>query len=615
MTTQTALGDCGSWVVDPDNGQLYGNLVARCPSLIQTYFLPAGDVLASISASFDGADIQLSFDITVVTSAPTLLDARAELLTSSSGLPVLNEAWTFTKAAPLHAGDSASWTRVTRVKTETSRGSLRKAIQRQRRARGAITCQYQDLSRNQRGQIDMLLFDKNSEEPYYEWTYVYVDKIEKDVHRKLRVIGYETASITIVIEGTPRTQSASQGKKSVNQSHSSKKIVDLSQPSTSFDQGNPARIKDGPPFVAKTTSETDEKLPLRRLSNVLLERVDVRKGQSTNTSSISEGTAPLPLNFFSEHHKADGSDDEAVLVSSLPHRGSLGAKAMDTRNRHQNVATDPFIEVPGLSVARETAPQTLHGHETTEAMEAAYETQQQEILATDSLRYGQALEFVGPHDGLKDDAARSRLVSENISISFRPNSTWLSRDLVSPRACEAAHEKFDERSGYIHIPRVLRMDEIESLANETQRIRGARHERAALDKVSERDRRAIPHVSLVHYLDDDDVEDDYNRVSTSKPFVAPKIPKASPYNLTPELEMMLSRPRYTAKISNLGADIESPEVKAFFIDCQLKRVTLFPDGLGKYFGSVEFATRTGLNRALALDGENLGGRAISVTLD
>jgi hypothetical protein len=52
-------GDCGSWVLDPANGDLLGIICGACPGLSEAYIIPAKSVIADIGSKGGFGTVEL----------------------------------------------------------------------------------------------------------------------------------------------------------------------------------------------------------------------------------------------------------------------------------------------------------------------------------------------------------------------------------------------------------------------------------------------------------------------------------------------------------------------------------------------------------------------------
>jgi RNA recognition motif-containing protein len=78
-----------------------------------------------------------------------------------------------------------------------------------------------------------------------------------------------------------------------------------------------------------------------------------------------------------------------------------------------------------------------------------------------------------------------------------------------------------------------------------------------------------------------------------------------------------TQPPYTAHIGNMSFDATQGDVSDFFRDCEVTSVRIVEDKLDhrpKGFGYVEFGSLEGLKKALSYNGNQLGGRAIRISV-
>lgn len=78
-----------------------------------------------------------------------------------------------------------------------------------------------------------------------------------------------------------------------------------------------------------------------------------------------------------------------------------------------------------------------------------------------------------------------------------------------------------------------------------------------------------------------------------------------------------TQPPYTAHLGNMSFDATQGDVADFFQECEVASVRIVEDKMDrkpKGFGYVEFATLAGLKKALTLNGTNMGGRNIRISV-
>jgi translation initiation factor 4B len=78
-----------------------------------------------------------------------------------------------------------------------------------------------------------------------------------------------------------------------------------------------------------------------------------------------------------------------------------------------------------------------------------------------------------------------------------------------------------------------------------------------------------------------------------------------------------TQPPYTAHIGNMSFDATQGDVSDFFRDCEVTNVRIVEDKMDhrpKGFGYVEFGSLEGLKKALSYNGNQLGGRAIRISV-
>ncbi|KAJ5104940.1 hypothetical protein NUU61_002287 [Penicillium alfredii] len=116
-----------------------------------------------------------------------------------------------------------------------------------------------------------------------------------------------------------------------------------------------------------------------------------------------------------------------------------------------------------------------------------------------------------------------------------PGARWtkVDRRLVNPAALEAGNERFEERSEYVIVLRVLSKEEIQAYAVKTQEIRDARHKEYLHDKRRRRDE-SRRHGRHDDFSSDDEDEDD----GAPRQIEAPPTPAPESENLA-----LPSRPR------------------------------------------------------------------------
>jgi translation initiation factor 4B len=77
------------------------------------------------------------------------------------------------------------------------------------------------------------------------------------------------------------------------------------------------------------------------------------------------------------------------------------------------------------------------------------------------------------------------------------------------------------------------------------------------------------------------------------------------------------KPPYTAHVGNLSFDASEGEIEDFFASCNVTNVRLVRDRIEdrpKGFGYVEFGSREGLVAALELNGSQLAGRNVRISV-
>jgi hypothetical protein len=52
--TEVVNGDCGAWVIDASNGNLFGHIVGGSPRLKVSYIIPAHFIFDDLKVRFDG---------------------------------------------------------------------------------------------------------------------------------------------------------------------------------------------------------------------------------------------------------------------------------------------------------------------------------------------------------------------------------------------------------------------------------------------------------------------------------------------------------------------------------------------------------------------------------
>jgi RNA recognition motif-containing protein len=88
------------------------------------------------------------------------------------------------------------------------------------------------------------------------------------------------------------------------------------------------------------------------------------------------------------------------------------------------------------------------------------------------------------------------------------------------------------------------------------------------------------------------------------------------YSVREELPLP-TQPPYTAHLGNMSFDATQGDVADFFQDCDVSSVRIVEDKMDrkpKGFGYVEFNTVDGLKKALTLNGTNMGGRMIRISV-
>lgn len=101
-----------------------------------------------------------------------------------------------------------------------------------------------------------------------------------------------------------------------------------------------------------------------------------------------------------------------------------------------------------------------------------------------------------------------------------PGARWtkIDRRLVNPAALEAGRERFEERSDYVIVLRVLSKEEIQAYAVKTQEIRDARHHEYIQERRRRREEdRRRGRVVEDFSSDDEDDDDDYPLTIEDKP--------------------------------------------------------------------------------------------------
>merc|ERR1712127_764278 len=98
-----------------------------------------------------------------------------------------------------------------------------------------------------------------------------------------------------------------------------------------------------------------------------------------------------------------------------------------------------------------------------------------------------------------------------------------------------------------------------------------------------------------------------------------QLPSATKAQLGPDIDMNLvpTRPPFTAHISNVSFEADEEKVRAFFKEEKVVKVNLITDESGrpKGFGFVEFETRESLLTALGKTNTQLHTKVVKITLD
>lgn len=142
--------------------------------------------------------------LTDLTDQMGRLDIATEGLHSgnSNSVSPRYKGYTFFKADPV-PGQRATWNRAKRTKMDLSETELIKMVQKKSN-KTLASQQYQKLSKSRRSHVDQLIEEHRLRDPHTEWNCVYVKEVEKPVKGKdARRGDYETASMDIVIKGTP----------------------------------------------------------------------------------------------------------------------------------------------------------------------------------------------------------------------------------------------------------------------------------------------------------------------------------------------------------------------------------------------------------------------------